>query len=52
MAGREWALPHPGRANILTENADIINGLCKEVGKLMHLLQGSQIWRSVAPALV
>ena len=26
--------------NILTENVDIINRLCKEVEDLMHLLQG------------
>lgn len=35
--------------NILTENVVIINGLCKEVAKLMHLLQGVT---SVEPSLL
>lgn len=38
MRQREWAFPPC--ENILTENVDIINGLCKEVEKLMHLLRG------------
>ena len=42
MGQREWATPPtpPPCENILTENVDIINGLCKEVEKLMHLLRG------------
>lgn len=37
MRQREWAFL---RENILTQNVDIINRLCKEVEELMHLLQG------------